>query len=237
MPPANISLILRNGPSNMFVPQMKTSLYPVSKSCWLQVPPTPSLTPWANCRLKAVQNPNLAFNLIEIFGLIIPMEWWMSKAHYAKVNDCVMIVIYSPLLVVIAALESFFARKIQLNRRLGEEDDDESQEWEIMAGDVDYSTSNDTEWADSVQKTKKSLQVDETLTEIKDLKTQVAELTGVVAALVNSSNGGGNQFENTVRTGMVQPEGSLLDTASPTVSSSNEGEASGDWVIPGRPQQ
>ena len=27
------------------------------------------------------------FNLVEIFGLILPFEWWLSKARYAKLND------------------------------------------------------------------------------------------------------------------------------------------------------
>ena len=30
------------------------------------------------------------FNLIEIFGLIIPFEWWMSKERYSRLNDRVM---------------------------------------------------------------------------------------------------------------------------------------------------
>lgn len=142
----------------------------------------------------------------------------MSKRHYARVNDWVMLVIYSPLLLFVAGVESFFARKIQLNRRLGEEDDDELQEWEVMAEDVDYNTSGDMEWKQSVQKTRNFIEADETLAEVKDLKKQVAELSATVTALVNPGNNGGNQVQNIVRTGTVQPEGSLLDSAPPEFS-------------------
>ena len=45
------------------------------------------------------------FNLIEMLFLILPFEWWMDDARYDHLNDCVMSVLYSPLLVVTAFLE------------------------------------------------------------------------------------------------------------------------------------
>tara|TARA_R110002003_G_scaffold822_1_gene21608 strand:- start:6433 stop:6750 length:318 start_codon:yes stop_codon:yes gene_type:complete len=50
------------------------------------------------------------FNLIEMFCLILPFEWWMSDATYARLNDHVMFVLYSPLLVLTAFLEQREAR-------------------------------------------------------------------------------------------------------------------------------
>jgi hypothetical protein len=40
------------------------------------------------------------FNLIEIFLLAIPLEWWMDKKRYEQLNDIVMAIIYSPVLLV-----------------------------------------------------------------------------------------------------------------------------------------
>src|ERR1700709_2727614 len=39
-------------------------------------------------------------NLIEIFFLIIPFEWWLPDDLYARLNDYVMAVVYAPLLIV-----------------------------------------------------------------------------------------------------------------------------------------
>ncbi|EDN03271.1 conserved hypothetical protein [Histoplasma mississippiense (nom. inval.)] len=72
-------------------------------------------------------------NLIEIFLLIIPFEWWLPSARYERLNHYVMGIIYSPLLLITALIETLNARRIRLNRRLGEEDDDILQEWEEAA--------------------------------------------------------------------------------------------------------
>lgn len=62
-------------------------------------------------------------NLIEIFLLILPFEWWMPKKMYGRLNDYVMGLIYSPLLVVAALVETRTAVKVSDNRRRHEVDD------------------------------------------------------------------------------------------------------------------
>ena len=57
------------------------------------------------------------FNLIELFLLVIPFEWWMPKATYERLNDYVMGVIYAPLLLLTAALEVRTARQVSRRSR------------------------------------------------------------------------------------------------------------------------
>ncbi|KAK7518281.1 uncharacterized protein IWZ02DRAFT_470598 [Phyllosticta citriasiana] len=78
------------------------------------------------------------FNLIEIFFLVLPFEWWLDEKSYARLNDYVMGFIYSPLLFITAALETREAHKVKFNRKRGEADDDSMQEWEELAGEVDF---------------------------------------------------------------------------------------------------
>jgi hypothetical protein len=44
----------------------------------------------------------VAFNLLEIFLLILPLEWWVDEKHYAKINDYVMAVVCIIPLAVVA---------------------------------------------------------------------------------------------------------------------------------------
>ena len=69
------------------------------------------------------------FNLVELFGLVLPFEWWMSDKQYARLNDYVMGVLYSPLLLVTAYLETRTARTVRFNRKRNEADDDTIEEW------------------------------------------------------------------------------------------------------------
>lgn len=79
------------------------------------------------------------YNLVEIFCLVLPLEWWMSKEKYAKINDMVMTVLYSPFMALIAFVETREAKRISANRARGEADDDETEEWEelLQLGEVD----------------------------------------------------------------------------------------------------
>ncbi|KAI5845151.1 hypothetical protein DFP73DRAFT_512794 [Morchella snyderi] len=77
------------------------------------------------------------FNLIEIFGLILPFEWWLPKSTYMRLNDCVMLVLYTPLLLIIAWIETREARNVSSNRARGEQDDEAVEEWEEMQGEID----------------------------------------------------------------------------------------------------
>ena len=77
------------------------------------------------------------FNLIEMV-LVVLFEWWMPKAQYELLNDVVMGIIYSPLLVVAAWFETREAHEIRSNRSRGEEDDDRVEEWEEMEDSVNF---------------------------------------------------------------------------------------------------
>ncbi|KAL2364704.1 hypothetical protein RJZ56_002368 [Blastomyces dermatitidis] len=128
------------------------------------------------------------FNLIEIFLLIIPFEWWLPTARYERLNHYVMGVIYSPLLLITALVETLNARRIRLNRRLGEEDDDTVQEWEEAAQDLlmDFQAEN---WDLKVSETKPNVELDPCVLEVRELKGQVAELMGVVKRLKEEVEG------------------------------------------------
>ncbi|PYH97381.1 potassium ion channel Yvc1 [Aspergillus ellipticus CBS 707.79] len=121
------------------------------------------------------------FNLLEIVFLVLPFEWWLPRQYYAKLNDVVMGVIYSPILVITAFFEVRDARRIRWNRRRGEEDDDSVQEWEHAAEEVDFDI--DDSWKQAVQDTAPNVQVDSTTLEIMQLKEQILALTETVRVL------------------------------------------------------
>jgi hypothetical protein len=125
--------------------------------------------------------PTLAFNLIEILGLVVPFEWWLSRKHYAKLNDIVMGIIYSPLLVITAWIETRQADAIKWNRRHGEEDENDTQEWEHVAEEVDFDL--DDNWKEEVKQNTPDIRVDPCTVEVRELKEQVAVLTELVKKL------------------------------------------------------
>ena len=90
-------------------------------------------------------------NLIEIFLLILPFEWWMDKDRYEKLNNYVMGAVYAPMLLVTAFYEAREARKVKDNRKRGEEDDDTIEEWEQLEGEVDFEGEG---WNKKVEETK-----------------------------------------------------------------------------------
>ncbi|KAL8706550.1 MAG: hypothetical protein Q9201_000423 [Fulgogasparrea decipioides] len=117
------------------------------------------------------------FNLIEIFFLILPFEWWMSTARYERLNNFVMGVIYSPLLLITAFIETRQAQRVKHNRRRGEEDEDTVEEWEQMNDDLNFEADG---WSKKVEATKPNVDTDAALLEIRGLKEQVAELKKLV---------------------------------------------------------
>lgn len=123
----------------------------------------------------------LAFNLVEILFLVAPFEWWLSRETYAKLNEFIMGVIYSPLLVVTAWVETRQAHRIRWNRRHGEEDDDCAQEWEHVAHEVDFDL--DETWKEQVADTTPDIKVDSCTYEIRELKEQIRVLTEMVQGL------------------------------------------------------
>ncbi|GKZ52059.1 hypothetical protein AbraIFM66951_010446, partial [Aspergillus brasiliensis] len=127
------------------------------------------------------------FNLLEIIFLVLPFEWWLPKQYYAKLNDVIMGIIYSPILVITAFFEVRDARRIRWNRRRGEEDDDNVQEWEHAAEEVDFDL--DDSWTQTVRESTPNVQVDGTTLEIMRLKEQVMLLTETVRVLAEEKAG------------------------------------------------
>lgn len=155
-------------------------------------------------------NPNIpdpAFNLIEIIFLILPFEWWMPSHRYERLNHYIMGIIYSPLLLITAAIETRDARRIRWNRRRGEADDNVDHEWEELAAEVNMDLPGLTsasspsatphtddavtgsvppeeqEWIRLVEETKPNVGVSAAVAEIQVLKEQVRVLTEMVKAL------------------------------------------------------
>lgn len=113
------------------------------------------------------------FNLIEIFCLILPFEWWMPQDKYRRLNDYVMGIIYSPLLVVTAFMETRQAHRVKYNRRRGEEDDDVVQEWEQALHECDFEADG---WDKKVQQSKPNVEFDTDVLEIRKLQSEVSGL-------------------------------------------------------------
>jgi len=118
--------------------------------------------------------------------LVLPFEWWLPRHYYAKVNDVVMAVIYSPLLLIVASLETREARRIRWNRRRGEEDDDDVQEWEHIAEEVDFDI--DDIWRQTVRESTPNVNTNTCTVEIIKLQEQVRELTETVRLLTHERN-------------------------------------------------
>lgn len=120
------------------------------------------------------------FNLIEIFCLAIPFEWWMDKQTYGRINDYVMATIYSPLLLVSAYFEMRTAQEIRSNRARGEEDDDTIEEWEQMSGDVDFEADG---WGKTVISARSNLEEEPAVAEVKKLREEVEKLKEMIERL------------------------------------------------------
>lgn len=107
----------------------------------------------------------------------------MRPDIYERLNNYVMGVLYFPLLIVTAAIETRDARRIRWNRHCGEADDTVHQEWEELAADVDFDVTGGDDWGQMVHKTKPNVEVPTTILEIRELKDQVRALTELVRAL------------------------------------------------------
>jgi hypothetical protein len=123
------------------------------------------------------------FNLIEIFFLIIPFEWWLPREYYEHMNDIVMGIIYSPLLLVAAFFEVRTAREVRLNRSRGEDDEDTIEEWEQMADEVDFESDG---WAKTVSESKSNIEHDSTAAEMTKLRDEVSKLKELLEGLAKT---------------------------------------------------
>jgi len=122
------------------------------------------------------------FNLIEIFCLILPFEWWMSKDKYEKLNDYVMATIYSPLLVITAAVETRRAHAVKSNRMRGAEEDDVIDEWEQLLDECNFVEDG---WEKKVNETKPDVE-QTAIAECKELRKEVAELKDILERAMKS---------------------------------------------------
>lgn len=129
------------------------------------------------------------FNLIELLFLIIPLEWWMNKDRYEKLNNYVMGLLYSPFLLITAFVEVREAKHVRFNRNRGEEDDDTIEEWEQMDEECDWEGEG---WNKKVESTKPNLEVDTDVLEIRELRKQVDELKQMIRGMSVEPEGNGH---------------------------------------------
>jgi len=135
------------------------------------------------------------FNLIELFLLVLPFEWWLPKARYERLNDIVMGIIYSPLLIITALLETREAHKVRYNRRRGEDDDDLVHEWEQVLHECDFEADG---WDKKVQATRPNVEFDTAVLEVQKLRTEVGELKALLLEMKDKSWGSDTLKESKV---------------------------------------
>lgn len=116
-------------------------------------------------------------------------------------------VLYSPLLFVTSFIEANHARRIQLNRRLGEAEDDQTDEWEEAAMLVDEHSIVTADWDQKVQETKPNVEVEPCVLEVRELKKQIEELREMVKTLVEQRNRAGGSRGGRAEGGQVNGDG------------------------------
>ncbi|KAH0538066.1 hypothetical protein FGG08_005328 [Glutinoglossum americanum] len=126
------------------------------------------------------------FNLIEIFFLVLPFEWWLPSTTYEHLNNKVMGIIYSPLLLLTAFLETRAAHKVIHNRRRGEADDDAVEEWEVFERREFLGEG----WEERVEVARPNVEDEAAVLEVKALRKEVRKLEGLVQRLVDGEEKG-----------------------------------------------
>jgi hypothetical protein len=116
----------------------------------------------------------------------------MPEKTYARLNDNIMATIYSPLLLVTAALETRAAHRVRSNARRGADDDDVIEEWEQLESSVDFESDG---WAKKVDRTKPNVEMDAASVQILELRKEIEELKALVETMVK---GKGKEKENGV---------------------------------------
>jgi hypothetical protein len=96
-------------------------------------------------------------------------------------------ILYSPLLLVTAFIETKQAEVVKLNRRRGEQDEDTTEEWEQMAQGLDFEREG---WSKKVELTKPNVETDAAVLEIRELKKQVNDLNSLIEGIKGEANGG-----------------------------------------------
>lgn len=93
-------------------------------------------------------------------------------------------IIYSPLLLVTAYLETSSAHRVIRNRARDESDDDTVEEWEQLGESGDGENYETDGWAKKVEESKPNVETDAAVLEVRELRAQVKELVGMVKGLV-----------------------------------------------------
>ena len=97
----------------------------------------------------------------------------MPTARYERLNNYVMAVLYSPLLLITAYIETKQAHAVRHNRRHGESDEDTVEEWEQMDDELDFEAEG---WSKKVENTKPNVETDAAVLEIREVMGKVEEL-------------------------------------------------------------
>ena len=111
----------------------------------------------------------------------------MPRHRYERLNNYVMGVIYSPLLLLTAWLEQRAARVVNVNRSRHESDDDTVEEWEqfgVQGQSPDFESDG---WAKKVEDSRPNVETDAAVLEVRELKEQVRKLMQMVEGM--KSNG------------------------------------------------
>ena len=104
----------------------------------------------------------------------------MPRHRYRRLNDYVMGVIYSPLLLITAFLETREAHKVWRNRRRGEGDDDTVEEWEQLSDMCDFEAEG---WTKKVELTKPNVEANAAVLEVRKLAAEIKELKGLIESM------------------------------------------------------
>lgn len=124
------------------------------------------------------------FNLVEIFGLVIPFEWWLPKDQYERLNDIVMGAVYAPLLFITSFIEVQTAKRVKFNRSRNEVDEDTIEEWEQLEDDMDF---EGTGWAKRVEESKPNVIVDGQMLAIQKIGDDLKKLTEMIEKMQGAS--------------------------------------------------
>ena len=89
--------------------------------------------------------------------------------------------IYSPLLLVTAALETQEAHAVRSNRRRRAQDDDTIEEWEQLSNECDFENDG---WAKKVEETKPNVEVAGDIVEVRKLREEVNELKKLIQTVL-----------------------------------------------------
>lgn len=174
------------------------------------------------------------FNLVEIIisGLF---EWWMPRATYEFINDCVMAALYSPLLFVAAWLETRTAHTIRHNRARGEEDDDQVHEWEQFHEEIDFEAEGWTKTCDAV---KPNVEEEPAVIEVRKLRAEVDELKQMLSNLGSAIKGKEDQPVEEVKSGKApETETEGDETRDETLETSEVPETPDVAQHPDEPEQ